>query len=76
MPAARRSPIRSRVACFAAGSMPAVGSSRTSSSGGNQEREGEREALLLAAGQAPVAGPGQLAEVDRVEQPFGSSGSR
>ena len=68
VPAARRAAIRSRVACLAAGSMPAVGSSRTSSSGPPEQRQRQREALLLAAGQAPVPRPRRRPEVDGLEQ--------
>ena len=48
--------------------MPAVGSSRKTSSGRRDQRQREREPLLLAAGQPLDRGVGHLGEPDEVEQ--------
>ena len=48
-----------------------MGSSSTTSSGRPIERQGQAEALLLAAGEHLVAGRGGLAQPDQVEQLVG-----
>ena len=50
--------------------MPAVGSSRNTSSGRPDQRAGQREPLLLPAGEPSVGGAGRVGQAQRVQQPL------
>ena len=75
-PRSRRSRTRSHVVARACGSMPAVGSSRNTTSGPADERAREREPLAPGRPRAGAPGvPTASAEPDEVEQRLGRLGA-